>query len=193
MKNLGKTVYSLALGCLATHELDAMTHAEWSLLFPFLDDELGRVVFVLMHIPLFFVIFKFLGSDKIDTRGKFRRYSAYFMIIHGLAHFLFSIFHSDYRFTFPMDAITIYGSAIFSGIYFLRLKLFNFERTWNKNGNNFDGVRIFDGKIVWFHENENSHLATAAHQSFESFLESGPKISSVPQEIVDELKSHLIG
>jgi hypothetical protein len=114
-------IFCLGIALLATHELDAMTHKEWELLLPFLDSWTGQIVFVLLHIPIFYFFFYFHNHRSIKMQNRFRIILSVFLAIHGVAHFLFSLFHEAYTFIPPLETITVYGSAI-CGLTFLYLK-----------------------------------------------------------------------
>ncbi len=51
-------LYYIGLACLFTHELDAVTHSEWRLLFGLRDlpDPTAASAFVALHVPLFFLV-----------------------------------------------------------------------------------------------------------------------------------------
>ena len=110
-------IFSLGVALLATHELDAMTHREWELLLPFLSSDFGRLVFVLLHIPIFYMLFYFQGHRDARKQCRFRVLLSAFLIIHGLAHLIFSQIHDRYTFSPPIETITVYGGAICGMVY----------------------------------------------------------------------------
>ena len=112
--------FNLALALLATHELDAMTNAEWSLLFPFLNDESAKALFIWMHVPLFYYMFKLNSSQTPDTVLKFRFYAGLFMIVHSVAHLVFSLFHPGYTFAPPVETVTVHGAGLLSLLYLVQ-------------------------------------------------------------------------
>ncbi len=121
MKALLNLSLLLMVALLAVHEMDAMTHAEWRLL-PVLsgfDDELGRDVFLWMHIPLYVGVFwaLFLATWKMMAARLF----AGAVILHTIAHFLLSD-HALYTFAAPIETITVYGAGL-SALAYLALDL----------------------------------------------------------------------
>jgi hypothetical protein len=111
-------IFCAGIALLATHELDAMTHREWEILLPFLDSEAGRLVFVLLHIPIFYFLFYFSVHKSVAVQKRFKFILAVFFIIHGLAHLLASRFNGSYTFVPPVESITVYGATI-CGLAFL--------------------------------------------------------------------------
>lgn len=107
---------TLTVALLATHELDAMTHAEWRLLpvLSALEDETAREIFVLLHIPLF------AGILAAIYLAPWKRRAAVILctltIIHAIAHWLLSG-SPLYTFTAPIETITVYGGALSSAVY----------------------------------------------------------------------------
>jgi hypothetical protein len=75
----------VAMGCLMTHELDAMTAREWRI-FPGLSgmgDAPARALFVALHVPLFGVILAGLAGD---SSGAWVRGLDVFCVAHVVAH-----------------------------------------------------------------------------------------------------------
>jgi hypothetical protein len=81
--------FYLGLSLLTMHEMDAIRCREWRI-FPglsLLSDKLGHIIFVFVHIPLFFFIFwQLTHSEDIDA---FIRGFNIFMIVHLGLHILF--------------------------------------------------------------------------------------------------------
>ncbi len=85
-------LFQLGLAFLFTHELDAMTHSEWRLLFVLgdLPDSTASPWFVALHVPLFFAIL-WLGHHPRDVvRDTARMVVAAFFVVHAGLHFLLS-------------------------------------------------------------------------------------------------------
>ncbi|MBO6688273.1 MAG: hypothetical protein JJ931_04655 [Henriciella sp.] len=106
----------ITLALFATHEMDAITHAEWKLL-PILsgmEDALARNVFVLLHIPLF------AGAFWAVFLAPWRRRAAQILsaltVLHAIVHFALSD-HALYTFTAPVETITVYGAAVSAAAY----------------------------------------------------------------------------
>ena len=117
MKN---TLFYLALGFLFTHELDAMANSEWRVLpgLRVISDDLGIMVFVIAHIPLFALIVALVASEKERMRLLSRIGLCVFLVLHGLLHFLSSN-DPQYEFQSTLSDALIYGGAVFGAAYFL--------------------------------------------------------------------------
>jgi len=73
------------------HELDAVFHREWKLLYGLreLNDAQAYPIFVLLHVAIFMAIFVFSDHRIEKYRNWFRNSVCGFMIIHSLIHFSF--------------------------------------------------------------------------------------------------------
>lgn len=83
------TFFYLGLSLLTLHEMNAIRCKEW-LIFPglsMLNHRLGHVVFVFLHIPLFFFIYWQLTHTQ-DLQAFIKGFNI-FMIIHLGLHILF--------------------------------------------------------------------------------------------------------
>ena len=120
MNALKNVALVMALSLFLVHEIDAMTHHEWRLLpiIGSLNDEVGRQVFVLLHIPVFFGVIwaLFMTHWRLMAAKIF----CVLLIIHGLVHFIYSG-HELYSFVPPIETITVYGAAL-SGMIYLALR-----------------------------------------------------------------------
>lgn len=103
----------LGLACIATHELDAVARKEWRILplLSRLEDATAEPVFIVLHIPLFFLIF-----GLTDRPGPARYVFSAAWIMHACAHFLLSG-HAEYHFGPPIETMTVYAAAAFGAIY----------------------------------------------------------------------------
>lgn len=92
MKRLSTALYYLGLACLFTHELDAVTHSEWRLLFFLRDlpDATAEPAFVALHVPLFFGILWLSHASRAFIRDTTRTVVAVFFVVHALLHFRLS-------------------------------------------------------------------------------------------------------
>lgn len=110
------------VGTLFTHELDAMPNHEWRVLpaTSWLPDDLGMVVFVLAHIPLFALVIGMLASLAPVVRRRTRSAVAAFLVLHAGLHWLFSG-HEQYEFGSTMSLFLIGFSAVL-GVVFLALE-----------------------------------------------------------------------
>ena len=82
-------LYYLGLACLFTHELDAVTHSEWRLLFVLrsLPDATASPLFVSLHVPLFFAILWLSHYPREGVRNATRVLVAAFLVVHAILHF----------------------------------------------------------------------------------------------------------
>ncbi len=111
-------VFYLGLSTLLTHELDAMSNHEWRVL-PFireLSDDIGMLVFVVLHFPILAGLLALVASSHPQTRALTRLGVSTFLVIHGLLHFLF-IGNPYYEFSSLISEILIFGGASLGMIY----------------------------------------------------------------------------
>jgi len=122
-------VFYLGLALLLTHELDAMPNHEWQVLplLSGLTDSVGRIAFVIAHVPIFAVVIAYVGSLDLKTRSMARGIVSAFLIAHAFLHFVFSG-HSAYQFGSLLSSILIYGAALCGMFYFLALRLEQVQR-----------------------------------------------------------------
>jgi hypothetical protein len=107
-----------ALAFLFTHELDAVHRHEWRIL-PLLDrlnDERGRIVFVMAHIPLFALIVWLGFPASPGGPTLFRAIFAAFCVVHAGLHSLYER-HPRYEFNNRWSRLLIYGAAVFGALY----------------------------------------------------------------------------
>jgi hypothetical protein len=111
-----RNVFRIMLGFLFSHELDATLRHEWRVLpiTSFLPDEFGQLVFIWLHVPLFFLILSFMGNSK------FRNVMALFSVIHVGLHWIFRN-HPDYEFNNLSSWSLILGAGFF-GTAFLAMR-----------------------------------------------------------------------
>jgi hypothetical protein len=81
-------LYYFGLACLFTHELDAVTHSEWRLLFVLrsMPDHAASQLFVALHVPLFFAVLWLSAHRKATVRNGTRLVLAAFLVIHAVLH-----------------------------------------------------------------------------------------------------------
>lgn len=93
------------------HEIDAIRCKEWRI-FPglsLLNEQMGYVLFLLAHIPLFFLIYE--GLTPIQSSSAFIKGFDIFMILHLIVHLLF-IKHKKNEFKDYISWTLITGIAI---------------------------------------------------------------------------------
>lgn len=117
MKNI---VFYLGMGTLFTHELDAMPNHEWRVLplTSWLSNEVGMMVFVIIHIPLFALLISLVSSANDKIRIRSRLSIGAFLIIHSVLHALF-MNHIAYEFSSRLSNILIFGGAFLGLVYLL--------------------------------------------------------------------------
>ncbi len=105
---------TVALSLLFTHELDAMTAREWRLLpgLSRLQDEWGRRIFVVGHVPLVAAVLWGLSSAEADA---WRVGLDVFLLLHAAAHLLLCK-HAKNDFRRPLSWILIVGAAVVAAL-----------------------------------------------------------------------------
>lgn len=104
--------FYLALSFLLVHEMDAIRCKEWRI-FPltyFLNDKIGYLVFMTLHIPLFYMLFWGLKSDAY--RNDLITGLDYFSLIHFVLHIIF-LKHKKNEFKDALSWTIITGAALF--------------------------------------------------------------------------------
>lgn len=117
---MAAALYYLGLACLFTHELDAVTHAEWRLLFGLrsLPDATASPLFVGLHVPLFFLILWLSHSSRDAIRSATRTIVAGFLVVHAVLHFSLSS-TPDYDFNGALSRALIVSAAVCGVAYFI--------------------------------------------------------------------------
>lgn len=117
MKN---TAFYLGISLLFTHELDAMSNHEWRVIpgLSALPEATGAAMFLIAHVPIFVLVIAFIASLNPTTRNRARNVASGFLVVHGIAHYLFSS-HAAYEFSSAVSSVLIYGAALFGAAYFL--------------------------------------------------------------------------
>ena len=116
-------LYHLALACLFTHELDAVTHAEWRLLFVLRDlpDPSAEWSFVALHVPLFFAVLCLSHHSDPGISRWTRIAVSGFVVVHALLHALLSG-RPEYGFEGWLSNALIFGAAAFAIAFLVRLR-----------------------------------------------------------------------
>ena len=110
--------FYLGMGTLFTHELDAIPNHEWRVLplTSWLSNEVGMMVFVIIHIPLFAILISLVSSTNDKVRTRSRLSIGIFLIIHSVLHALF-MNHIDYEFSSALSNVLIFGGALLGLVY----------------------------------------------------------------------------
>jgi len=113
-------LYYLALAFLITHELDAVTHSEWRLLFVLrdLEEAIAAQAFVALHVPLLFAVLWYSHHTRRKIGYWTRVGVAAFLIVHMLVHFSLSG-APQYDFDGILSRILILSSGTFAGFYLI--------------------------------------------------------------------------
>ncbi len=113
-------IFFLGIGLFFTHELDAMLHHEWRVLplTSWLTEDVGRNVFIFMHVPLFAVLVALISSNNVIIRNRTWFWLSAFLAIHGVLHAAFTV-HKDYEFYSIQSNVFIFGAAICGFLYIL--------------------------------------------------------------------------
>jgi hypothetical protein len=102
------------------HELDAMTCEEWRI-FPglrSLEPDLGRRIFIWVHLPLFVAFFWFGWHPDAEIQMIFRKAIDAFALIHIGLHLLLRK-HPENRFNNPFSWTIIVGWGVTGLLHFL--------------------------------------------------------------------------
>ena len=116
---MAQAAYFAMLALILTHELDAMTRKEWRLLpgWRNLSDEMGRIIFVGAHVPLFFVLL-LLGIGYPLSAAAW--WLSLFAIIHLGMHWLLRN-HPENRFDNLGSWLLIGGAGVFGALHIIIL------------------------------------------------------------------------
>jgi hypothetical protein len=111
-------LYSLGLAFLFAHELDAVTHSEWRLLFGLrsLPDTTALPAFVSLHVPLFFGILWFSYHQRDRVRELSRLLVAGFLVLHAGLHVLNSS-APNYEFQGVLSNVLIASAGVCGAAY----------------------------------------------------------------------------
>ncbi|MBD2231816.1 DUF6713 family protein [Phormidium tenue] len=113
-------LFYLSFATLVAHELDAMTQAEWRLLFILnrLPEAIAEMAFVLVHIPLVAGLLWLTHNEAPAVRRWSRTAVAIFLVIHAGLHKRLD--HSPlYTFDSNLSLGLIYGGGALGLLYLL--------------------------------------------------------------------------
>ena len=115
-----RATFLIGVSLLFTHELDAMTHSEWRVLplTSWLSPEVGRIAFVVLHVPLFAFVLGWLTSQVPGRVVTAQFWIAAFLVIHAGLHLAFSG-HAEYTFDGILSNTLIFSAAACGAIYLL--------------------------------------------------------------------------
>ncbi|MEQ9012758.1 DUF6713 family protein [Algiphilus sp.] len=103
------------------HELDAVLHAEWRVLpvTSFLPESVAYPVFVLMHVPMFVLLFFGIAATSERVRRHTKVGVSAFLVVHAGLHAAFQG-HPHYHFEGWLSNGLIAGAAL-CGLLYLAL------------------------------------------------------------------------
>lgn len=115
MQNL---LFYLGFATLMAHELDAMTQAEWRLLFVLrrLPEATAEMAFVLVHIPLVAGLLWLTNHEAPAIKQWSRVAIAAFLAIHAALHKRLD-HHPLYSFDSALSVGLIYGGGVLGLLY----------------------------------------------------------------------------
>jgi hypothetical protein len=107
-------VYTLMISLFFTHEIDAAFRHEWRVLpiTSFLSDDIGREVFIWLHVPIFVALLLFHYREDVRVG------ISMFAIIHVGLHWIFRN-HPFYEFNNISSSLLIAATGVLGGIYLL--------------------------------------------------------------------------
>lgn len=110
--------FSLGIGSLFTHELDAIPNHEWRVLplVRALPDEHAMLLFIAAHVPLFGVLVGFVSSPNPNVRTVSRLGVSAFLVLHGALHAL-SSGGSSHEFSSTLSRLLIFGGSTFGALH----------------------------------------------------------------------------
>jgi hypothetical protein len=111
-------VFYLGLGILFTHELDAVANHEWRVipLVSWLSEDTARIVFVLLHVPIFAFVVAAVSSENVTTKLRTKFWVSVFLVVHAILHVAFAV-HPEYEFKSLVSSVLIYGGAACGLLY----------------------------------------------------------------------------
>jgi len=113
-------LFLLGLSFLFGHEIDAVTHHEWRLL-PILnlfDDEVGYVIFVLAHVPLFTGLVWAVTHQSVRIRFNAQVSTDIVLILHAVLHWSLSG-HELYTFHTHLSEFLIFSGGLVGLIHLI--------------------------------------------------------------------------
>ena len=121
MRNL---LFKLSFSTLLAHELDAMTQAEWRLLFVLrcFPDLLARNLFITLHVPVVAILLWLTQHQSKVVQRWAKAGLASFMLLHAGLHWNLRN-HPLSTFTSPLSLSLIYGAGLLGFIYVVLTEL----------------------------------------------------------------------
>jgi Family of unknown function (DUF6713) len=115
--------YYLGISFLFTHEMDAVMQREWQLLYFLRDmnDQSAYAVFLVLHVPAFFLFFWLGHHPNSNVQSVFRRLVAGFLIVHAGIHF-YNASSPANHFDGVLSNVLIYAAGLFGLLYFAALR-----------------------------------------------------------------------
>lgn len=107
-------IFTLGLTFILMHEMDAMRCREWRILpiTYLLNDKIGMVVFIFLHIPLFYILL----LPSIRDSQSFQFGFSIFLMVHFFLHLLL-LLHKKNEFKDWISWSLIAGAGICGVVY----------------------------------------------------------------------------
>lgn len=111
-------IYYLGISLLFTHELDAVRHSEWKLLYILrsLSEGLASSVFIAAHVPLFLLFFWLGHHPNRQVRLVFRAVVSSFLVVHAGLHLRLATAPQN-EFHGALSEVLIYGAGLLGALY----------------------------------------------------------------------------
>lgn len=119
---MSQWLFRLGFSTLLAHELDAVMRGEWRVLplTSFLPDQVGYVVFVVLHIPLVAVLLWLIAHPDLRLRRRSEVGISLFLILHVGLHLAFFT-HPHYDFHHGLSQLLIFGGGALGMAHLLAL------------------------------------------------------------------------
>lgn len=117
-------LFYLGFATLVTHEMDAIAHKEWRLLYFFrtLPEDIASTLFVGVHVPLFAALMGLAHYEATIVAQGTKSAIALFLIIHATLHKRLEQ-HPQYRFHSLLSRSLIYGGGGLGLLYFIAIAI----------------------------------------------------------------------
>ena len=111
-------LFYLGFSSLIAHEMDAIAHKEWQLLYLFrkLPENAASTLFITVHVPLLAALMWLTHHRSILLQASTRSLLMLFLVIHAILHKRLEQ-HSKYTFHTSLSKSLIYGSGIAGLLY----------------------------------------------------------------------------
>lgn len=118
--NVDNALFLLGFSLLFTHEMDAVLHREWRLLFFLRDmpEDTAAVIFIVLHIPLLFLLWFITTLASSDVQFSSRVAIDAFLVIHAGLHWSLRN-RPKYDFNSLISRVLIFATAVVGVLHLL--------------------------------------------------------------------------